>query len=198
MNPNANPNANPNLNPDPNLSPDQNPAPGPQGPQPGQFNPTPPPPGPGPQFQQGQPDPQNGQHSQAGGENPNKTYIVALLLSWFVGTFGVDRFYLGKTGSGVAKLLTFGGLGIWTLVDIVLIAFGKLRAKGDDRPLEGYAQNHTWARPVAIVLMVISLLVAAGIFLTVVLATIAGVQEASNGSPAPSMYETVPSETSFE
>jgi TM2 domain-containing membrane protein YozV len=38
------------------------------------------------------------------------------------GTVGIDRFYLGYTGIGIAKLLTIGGLGIWALVDFVLIA----------------------------------------------------------------------------
>ncbi|MEK6820393.1 MAG: TM2 domain-containing protein [Nanoarchaeota archaeon] len=41
-----------------------------------------------------------------------------------MGWFGVDRFYIGYIGSGIVKLLTFGGLGIWWLIDLILIVAG--------------------------------------------------------------------------
>lgn len=54
---------------------------------------------------------------------PPKNYLVALLLSIFLGTLGIDRFYLGHTGLGVAKLLlSWATFGIWQLIDIILIA----------------------------------------------------------------------------
>lgn len=52
----------------------------------------------------------------------DKSWLVTVLISFFFGVLGIDRFYLGYTGIGVAKLLTVGGLGIWALVDTVLIA----------------------------------------------------------------------------
>lgn len=52
----------------------------------------------------------------------SKSYVTALLLSFFFGVFGVDRFYLGHAGVGLAKLFTLGGLGIWALIDFILIA----------------------------------------------------------------------------
>ena len=47
-----------------------------------------------------------------------KNPTVAFVLAFFLGNLGVDHFWLGKTGTGVAKLLTCGGCGIWSLIDL--------------------------------------------------------------------------------
>ena len=62
-----------------------------------------------------------------------KSKTTALILSILVGTLGVDRFYLGYTGLGIAKLLTAGGCGIWWLIDLIQIATGKMKdANGNE------------------------------------------------------------------
>jgi TM2 domain-containing membrane protein YozV len=54
-----------------------------------------------------------------------KNWTTALILSLF-GSLGLDRFYLGYTGLGVLKLITFGGCGIWALIDFVRICMNTL------------------------------------------------------------------------
>ncbi len=69
-------------------------------------------------------------------EPKRREFLVALLLSIFVGGLGVDRFYMGYIGLGILKLVTLGGCGIWRLIDIILIATRKM-PDADGNPLVG-------------------------------------------------------------
>jgi len=51
----------------------------------------------------------------------DKRWVVALLFSILLGWLGVDRFYMGYIGTGILKLITFGGFGIWWIIDLILI-----------------------------------------------------------------------------
>jgi TM2 domain-containing membrane protein YozV len=55
----------------------------------------------------------------------DKSKTVALLLCFFIGILGVHRFYVGKIGTGVLQLVTLGGLGIWALIDMIMIVMQK-------------------------------------------------------------------------
>ncbi len=59
----------------------------------------------------------------------DKSRLAALLLCFFVGYFGIHRFYVGKIGTGLLQLVTLGGLGIWAFVDFILIAMGEFKDK---------------------------------------------------------------------
>lgn len=59
----------------------------------------------------------------------DKGFVPTILLCFFLGTFGVHRFYVGKIGTGLLMLVTFGAFGIWTLVDFVLIVVGNFHDK---------------------------------------------------------------------
>jgi len=60
-----------------------------------------------------------------------KTFIATLILAVLLGTIGVHRFYVGKIGTGVLMLLTAGGLGIWWIIDIIMIATSNFKDKQD-------------------------------------------------------------------
>ena len=51
----------------------------------------------------------------------NNKWLITLLLAIFLGGLGIHRFYVGKTGTGILWLLTFGLLGIGVIVDIIMI-----------------------------------------------------------------------------
>lgn len=58
-----------------------------------------------------------------------QSQLVALLLCLLVGGLGIHRFYLGYIWQGIVQILTLGGLGIWTLIDLVRIITGSLGPK---------------------------------------------------------------------
>lgn len=64
-----------------------------------------------------------------------KSWITTLLLCLFLGGLGVHRFYAGKIGTGILQLITVGGCGIWTLIDLIMIITGSFTDK-DGNPIK--------------------------------------------------------------
>ena len=58
--------------------------------------------------------------------------LTAIVLCLIIGWVGGHRFYLGRTGTAFAQLFTIGGLGLWTLADLILLVAGELK-DGDGR-----------------------------------------------------------------
>lgn len=69
-----------------------------------------------------------------------KSFVTTWLFSWLLGGLGIDRFYLGKIGTGILKLITFGGFGIWYLIDLILTLAGAQKDKSGHR-LPGYDEH---------------------------------------------------------
>lgn len=68
---------------------------------------------------------------------PQKSFTATLLLNFFLGFLGIHRFYTGYIGIGIAQLLTFGGCGLWALIDYIMLLVNKFNDK-DEQPLEDY------------------------------------------------------------
>lgn len=62
-------------------------------------------------------------------QKSDKGFVPTVLLCFFLGALGVHRFYVGKIGTGILMLLTLGGLGIWSLVDFIIIVTGNFKDK---------------------------------------------------------------------
>ncbi|MEO1824364.1 MAG: TM2 domain-containing protein [Roseibacillus sp.] len=67
-------------------------------------------------------------------ESSEKKILPAFILCFFVGFLGIHRFYVGKTGSGIAQILTLGGLGFWVLIDWIMIMCGSFK-DSEGKPL---------------------------------------------------------------
>lgn len=90
----------------------------------------------------------------------DKSFVATWLFAWLLGIFGVDRFYLGKIGTGIVKLLTFGGFGVWVLVDLILVLAGAQRDKSGRR-LAGYDQHKKLAWIITGVMVALGLIIGA-------------------------------------
>ncbi len=79
-----------------------------------------------PQIETIQIDMEDGLQMEEGEDEGESIDTTALLLCLLLGNLGVHRFYMGYTWQGIVQLLTLGGLGIWTLIDLIRIITGSL------------------------------------------------------------------------
>jgi TM2 domain-containing membrane protein YozV len=62
--------------------------------------------------------------------------LPLFLLCFFLGVFGVHRFYAGKIGTGILQLVTLGGFGIWAYIDLIFIIIGAFTDKDGNKVTE--------------------------------------------------------------
>lgn len=76
------------------------------------------------------------QPALVGFSHSDKRILPVALLCFFLGIFGVHRFYTGKVGTGLLQLVTLGGLGIWMLIDLIMIIVGDFRDSDGEKITE--------------------------------------------------------------
>jgi TM2 domain-containing membrane protein YozV len=101
-------------------------------------------------------------NAQTPGQLSPKSKTMAMALCLFLGWLGIHRLYLGKTLSGIAMLLTLGGLGIWTFIDFILLFTDKLK-DGQKRPI-----NTNYNKKILICLIIIALIIYSPIILLII------------------------------
>ncbi len=115
-------------------------------------------------------------------------YLAVFFLSFTWGTFGVDRFYIGKGGTGFLKLITFGGYGLWTIIDLFVIMAGAMKDK-EGRGFLQYEEYHKFSERVVLwfaVILGVGLLVMGGTLIAGLYFVVTGLMDGTllEGIPA--------------
>ncbi len=89
-------------------------------------------------------------------QDNSKSLFITWIFGWLFGSIGLDRFYLRQIWTGILKLITFGGFGIWIMYDLLYTAFGKRKDK-QGRPLSGTAKERRLLRISTVLILVLQL-----------------------------------------
>ena len=120
-----------------------------------------------------------------------KRWLTAFVLSLFFGFLGADRFYLGKAGTAVLKLITFGGFGIWALIDFIMIVTKSIPGV---EWINGKDSDKKNALIIFIIVLVIGILFSASAANNKKLITTNNTESSSTTTTTPSTDTTTPKE----
>lgn len=98
-------------------------------------------------------------------------FLAAFFLSFMFGIFGVDRFYLGKYWTGLLKLLTMGGFGVWALTDLSQIVSGSMLDKQGNKLIDAEKYKKFAKRTLGMFTLVSVILVSLFMMLVTYIAT---------------------------
>jgi TM2 domain-containing membrane protein YozV len=108
-----------------------------------------------------------------------KSWLTTFMLAWFLGGFGIDRFYTGRTGLGIGKLLTNAACGVWGLIDILLLLFGRYRdAEGNS--LQPAKRGHYFIALSVVAATVLAVVIAAAGMVNSVKSQVAGISSTAD------------------
>lgn len=96
-------------------------------------------------------------------------FIAVFMFSFYFGWLGIDRFYLGKYFTGLLKLLTFGGLGLWILIDTSYILSGACKDRWGN-PLIDYEKYKKFARRTMLISYLVGLILVIAVGVSIFLA----------------------------
>lgn len=106
-----------------------------------------------------QPKPVEATQSIEVSKNKQRHFLAVFFFSFMWGVFGVDRFYLGRYFTGFLKLITFGGFGLWAMIDLSLVMAGAMTDRNGNEMLEYKRYKKLAAHTILIFSLVICCLI---------------------------------------